>query len=71
MFQKMTKLSNRRMSRPVAIVLDGKIIAATVIMKPVSETLVVNFGKQQDGRSLAAELAQRVNEQGGDDAGAR
>ena len=69
--EKMTKLSNRRMSRPVAIVLDGKIIAATVIMKPVSETLVVNFGKQQDGRSLAAELAQRVNEQGGDDAGAR
>lgn len=67
--EKMARLSKRRMSRPVAIVLDGNIIAAPIIMKPVSETLVVNFGKQKDGLSLAAELVQRVNERGGDDSG--
>lgn len=61
--RKMAKLSKDRSSRPVAILLDGSIIAAPVLMKPVSETLVVNFGKQRGGHELAKELAQRINEQ--------
>lgn len=61
--RKMAELSTQRSSRPVAVVLDGKIIAAPVVMKPVSETLVVNFGKRRGGPNLAKELVQRVNEQ--------
>ena len=61
--KKMAELSKQRSSRPVAVVLDGTIIAAPVIMKPVSETLVVNFGKRRGGPELAGELADTVNEQ--------
>lgn len=61
--RKMAELFKQRSSRPVAIVLDGKIIAAPVIMKPVSETLVVNFGKRRGGPNLAKELTERVNQQ--------
>jgi len=59
---KMAVLSKERMSRPVAIFLDGRIIAAPIVMKPVSETFVVNFGNVHDGRKVASALADRVNE---------
>ena len=60
--KKMDELSIRRMSRPVAILVDGEIIAAPILLKPVSETLVVNFGKASDARASADRLADAVND---------
>jgi preprotein translocase subunit SecD len=60
--KKMDELSTRRMSQPVAILVDGEIIAAPILLKPVSETLVVNFGKSSDAQSSADRLADAVGD---------
>ena len=58
----MDKLSTERMSRPVAVLLDGKIIAAPVLAMPVSNTLTINFGKSKEGVREARALEEMVNE---------
>ena len=60
--KKMDELSIRRMSQPIAILVDGEIIAAPILIKPVSETLVVNFGKTSNARTSADRLADAVND---------
>ena len=60
--ESMHSLSIRRMSRPVAVLLDGKIIAAPVLMNPVGDSLVVNFGKTRQGRKDSVRLAAAVND---------
>ncbi|MAJ45858.1 MAG: hypothetical protein CBC35_00900 [Planctomycetes bacterium TMED75] len=59
--KKINALSNRRMSRPVAVLLDGRVIAAPVLMKPVANTLVINFGNTEKGAREARSLEQAVN----------
>lgn len=59
--KKMDALTTERMSRPIAVVLDGKIIAAPIVTKPVTDTLVVNFGRERNARTVANELANTIN----------
>lgn len=59
---RMDELSVSRMSHPVVIVLDGRIIAAPIIMERISDTLVVNFGKTPGARATADRLVDAVTE---------
>ena len=58
----MNELSNHRMSRPVAVLLDGRIIAAPVLMQPVRDTLTINFGSTKTAAKEAGALEQAVND---------
>ena len=58
----MHTLSDQRMSRPVAVLLDGKIIAAPVLMMPVENRLTINFGSSKKGAKKAKALEDAVNE---------
>ena len=59
--ERMRSLSNRRMSRPVVVLLDGRVIAAPVLMKPVEGSLVVNFGSDRKDEKAARELARAID----------
>ncbi len=59
--KKMDALTTERMSRPIAVILDGKIVAAPIVTKPVTDTLVVGFGKESSARSTANKLADTIN----------
>ena len=61
--EKINALSTRRMSRPVAVLLDGRVIAAPVLMNPVKNTLVINFGSTANGAEEARALERAVNTQ--------
>ena len=60
--EKINALSTRRMSRPMAVLLDGRVIAAPLLMKPVKNTLVINFGSTKKGAKEARSLERAVNE---------
>ena len=59
--KKMTRLSVDRTSRPVALLVDGRIIAAPVLMQEVSETLTISFGTRENADIDATELTDRIN----------
>ena len=59
--KKMTRLSVDRTSRPVALLVDGRIIAAPVLMQKVSETLTISFGTRKNAAIEATELTDRIN----------
>ncbi len=58
---KMEDLSTSRSSKPVAILVDGEIIAAPILAMPVAETLVIDFGTESNGRTSADRLVDAVN----------
>ena len=58
---KMTRLSVDRASRPVAVLVDGTIIAAPVLMQEVEDTLTVCFGTRRNAGIEANEFADRIN----------
>jgi preprotein translocase subunit SecD len=58
---KMTRLSIDRSSRPVAVLVDGKIIAAPILMQEMGDTLTIGFGTRKNAAIEATELADRIN----------
>lgn len=50
------QLCTERASRPIAILVDGKVIAAPIATSPFTGTLVVNFQAQVNGHALAGQL---------------
>ena len=58
---KMEAVSTDRSSRPVAILVDGEIIAAPILTRPVTETLVIDFGSEPGGRISADRLVDAIN----------
>ena len=58
--RKMDELTTRRASRPLAIILDGRVVAAPLVTTPISETLVVNFGKDPEGSTTADKLVNAI-----------
>ena len=60
---RMDELSVARMSHPIVIVLDGRVIAAPIIMERISDTLVVNFGKTPGARATADRLVDAVGDE--------
>ena len=59
--KKMSRLSTDRSSRPVAVLVDGKIIAAPVLMKEMGNTLTIGFGTRKNAAIEATELTDRIN----------
>ncbi len=59
--KKMTRLSTDRASRPVAVLVDGTIIAAPVLMQEVDDTLTICFGTRRNAVVEANEFADRIN----------
>ena len=59
--EKMTRLSIDRASRPVAVLVDGKIIAAPVLMQEMDDTLTIGFGTRKNAVIEANDLADRIN----------
>jgi hypothetical protein len=57
----MARLSTDRSSRPVAVLVDGKIIAAPVLMKEMGNTLTIGFGTRKNAAIEATELTDRIN----------
>lgn len=55
---RMETISINRSSRPVAVLVDGEIIAAPILTTPVQETLVVTFGKDTGGATDADRLVE-------------
>ena len=55
-------LSNDRSSRAVAVLLNGKIIAAPVLMTPVKDRLTINFGSTEEAAKEAKALEEAVND---------
>ena len=60
--EKMTRLSIDRASRPVAVLVDGKIIAAPVLMQEMGDTLTIGFGTRRNAAIEATDLTDRINE---------
>ena len=60
--QSMQQLCKERMSRPVAVLVDGRIIAAPVVMTPVENRLTINFGSTKEAAREAQALEQAVND---------
>ena len=58
----MTRLSIDRASRPVAVLVDGKIIAAPVLMQEMGDTLTIGFGTRRNAAIEATDLTDRINE---------
>ena len=64
---RMDELTTRRASRPIAIILDGRVIAAPVVTTSVEETLVIHFGRAPDAASNADRLVDAISSRSNDD----
>ena len=58
----MARLCEQRMTRPVAVLLDGRIVAAPVLMTPVEDRLTINFGSTEDSARESKALEEAVND---------
>ena len=59
--EKMVRLSIDRASRPVAVLVDGKIVAAPVLMQEMGGTLTICFGTRKNAVIEADGLADQIN----------
>ena len=59
---RMDELSIDRMSRPVVVLLDGRVVAATTLLEPVSDSLTVAFGDTPADTAAADRLVEAVDE---------
>lgn len=60
--ESMARLCEQRMTRPVAVLVDGRIVAAPMLMTPVEDRLTINFGSTEEAARESKALEEAVNE---------